>query len=104
MKEKFSGINRIYSKDRFMYEVYVDGKLISTKFNSDDAIDLYHLEMDKKKKKQIDFKVALSNILDEYKVNMKIEEDYILITFDDDVTPPFFIEGKDINSETINKK
>lgn len=104
MKENFSGINRVYSKDRFMYEVYVDGKLISTKLTSDDAIDLYHSEIDKKKKKQIDFKVALSNILDEYKVNMKMEYESILVTFDDDVTPPFFIDGKEINSEVINKK
>lgn len=104
MKDNFSGINRIYSKDRFMYEVYVDGKLISTKLTSDDAVDLYHLEFDKKKKKQINFKVALSNILDEYKVNMKMEDGSILVTFDDDTTPPFFIEGKEINSEAINIK
>lgn len=103
MKENFTGINRIYTKERFMYEVYVDGELISTKLNSDDAIDLYHLEIDKKKKKQIDFKVALSNILDEYNVNMKMEDDSILVTFDDDVTPPFVIDGKEINSDVIKK-
>ena len=101
MGENYSGINRIYAKDRFMYEVYVNGKLICTTFSNDEAIERYRNEIAKNKIKQIDFKVALNNILDEYKVNMIFEKEYILVTFDDDVTPPFIIGGNTINTDVL---
>ena len=102
MKENFTGINRVYTKDRFMYEVYINGKCIGTKLKNDDAEDLLYNELEKVNSNAVDFTVELRNILEKYKVNMKFEDSSVLVTFNDDVTVPFVVDGNNINTEVLD--
>ena len=102
MKENFTGINKIYTKERFMYEVYVKGKYIGTKLKIDDAEELYYAELEKMNANVIDFKVELHNILEKYKVNITFEDSSVLVTFDGDITVPFVIDGNNINAEVLD--
>jgi hypothetical protein len=99
MKENYTGIERLYDKDRFFYYVYVDGQLINKFVNFSDAENAIK---NAKKQAKIDlFKIAFASILDKYKVNMTFIDNKIDVTFDNNITPSFTIDGNEINSEVF---
>lgn len=101
MKDNYTGIDRKYDKDRFFYYLYVDGKFIDKFVNFNDADSVLKKENEKKESRVKLFKIAFGSILDKYKVNMEFIDNTISVTFDDDITPSFVIEGNKINSEVF---
>lgn len=101
MENNYTGIDRRYDKDRFFYYVYVDGKPIGQFINYSDAEDAIKKANALKQNKIDLFKIAFSNILDKYKVNMECVDNKILVTFDNNITPSFVIDGNKINSDVF---
>ena len=101
MEKKYTGIDRKRDKDRFFYRVYVDGKFIDKFVNFNDAEEVIKSEKQKKEDRIKLFKIAFASILEKYKVNMTFENDIISVTFDDNITPSFDIDGNTINAEVF---
>lgn len=101
MEDNYTGITRLYDKDKFFYYVYVDGKLIGKYVNFNDAEEAIKNDKAIKQNKIDLFKIAFGSILDKYKVNMEFIDNTISVTFDNDITPSFVIEGNKINSEVF---
>ena len=101
MEKKYTGIDRKRDKDRFFYYVYVDGKFIDKFVNFNDAEEVIKNEKQKKEDRIKLFKIAFGSILKKYNVNMTFENNNISVTFNDNVTPSFDIEGNIINAEVF---
>lgn len=101
MEKKYTGIDRKRDKDRFFYYVYVDGKFIDKFVNLNNAEEVIKSEKQKKEDRIELFKIAFASILEKYKVNMTFENDIISVTFDDNITPSFDIDGNTINAEVF---
>jgi hypothetical protein len=97
----YSGVNRVYTKDRFVYEVYVNGKLIGVQLTNDDADEVFNGEMKKMNAKSVDFINELKSLIDSYRVDIVFENDSIVFKFNDDVTVPFIVDGNSINVNVL---
>lgn len=102
MKDNYTGIERKREKDRFFYYVYVDGKFVDKFVNFNDAEETIKVEKEKRDARIKLFKISFGSVLEKYNVNMKFENDKVLVTFDDGIVQSFVIDGNDINSKVFN--